>query len=251
MKHASRLFAGGLVAGLAAVAVLSLVATASAAPQKRPVVVELFTSQGCYSCPPADSFLGKLAKRPGVLALSFHVDYWNYIGWVDPYSSAAATRRQRTYAWAMRRRSVYTPQMVVDGKLQGIGSYTGTIDGLIQIRKKAKDARVDVAIARGANAKTITVSLKGGGQLGNCTVWLIYFNRKHTTKIPRGENAGKTLSYYNVVREFRRVAVYKGKDLTVALPRTGKKGKRYDNVAILVQQPKGGRIVGAAWMALK
>jgi len=238
------------LAGVAVAGAL-LPANATAEPAKRPVVVELFTSQGCYSCPPADKFLGKLARRPGVLALSFHVDYWNYLGWRDPYSSHEATRRQRTYAWAMKRRSVYTPQMVVDGKLQGIGSYTGTINGLIEIRKKAKESGVTVAISKGADAKSLTVTVKGGPQLADCTVWLVYFDRKHTTAIPRGENAGKTLSYYNVVREFRRVAVYKGKDLKLALPRTGKKGAKYDNIAIIVQQPRGGRIVGAGWAALK
>ena len=244
MKHLPAIASGVAAAILAASA-------ATAAPVKRPVVVELFTSQGCYSCPPADKYLGKLAKRPDVLALSFHVDYWNYLGWRDPYSSHEATRRQRTYAWAMKRRGVYTPQMVVDGKLQGIGSYTGTIAGLIKIRHQAKDHGVEVAVAR-TDAKTLKVSVKGdNGQTGKCTVWLVYFDRQHTTKIPRGENAGKTLTYYNVVREFRKVAVFKGKDITVALPARGAKGARYDHAAILVQQPKGGRIVGAAVVNLK
>ncbi len=219
---------------------------------KRPVVVELFTSQGCYSCPPADDFLGVLAKRPGVLALSFHVDYWNYLGWRDPYSSAEATQRQHDYASALRRRTVYTPQMVVDGKLQGIGSYTGVIDGHIRLRQKAADDRVAVSITGGANAETLTVTLKGdGGRTGDCAVWLVYFDKKHTTAIPRGENAGKTLSYYNVVREFRRVADYRDADLEIDLPRTGAKGAHYDRVAVLVQRPDGGRIVGAAWAELK
>ncbi|MCY4239129.1 MAG: DUF1223 domain-containing protein [Rhodospirillaceae bacterium] len=222
---------------------------AGAQPAKRWVVVELFTSQGCYSCPPADRFLGKLAKRKDVLALSFHVDYWNYLGWRDPYSSHQATRRQRSYAWAMKRRSVYTPQIVVDGTLQGIGSYTGTINGLIDLRKQAQDSGVTVAIRNGA--KSLTVSLKGGLQFGDCTVWLVYFDNKHTTAIPRGENAGKTLTYYNVVREFRRAAVYKGKNLEFPLPRSSKNGPKHDNIAVIVQRPRGGQIVGAAWAALR
>lgn len=252
MKQVSTL-ALGLAARLTSGLAIGLFAATAAAaePVKRPVVVELFTSQGCYSCPPADKYLGALAKRPGVLALSFHVDYWNYLGWRDPYSSHEATRRQRVYAWAMRRRGVYTPQMVVDGKLQGIGSYRGTIAGLIQIRQKAKDHGVEVILAR-ADAKTLTLTVKGDqGRTGKCTVWLIYFDRQHTTKIPRGENAGKTLTYYNVVREFRKIAVFKGQDMTVTLPARGAKGARYDRAAILVQRPKGGRIVGAAVVDLK
>ncbi len=219
---------------------------------KPPVVVELFTSQGCYSCPPADKFLGVLAQRPGVIALSFHVDYWNYLGWRDPYSSAEATKRQHEYASAMRRRTVYTPQMVVDGKLQGIGSYTGVIDGHIRLRQQAADDRVAVSISGDANAGSLTASLKGdGGRTGDCAVWLVYFDKQHTTAIPRGENAGKTLTYFNVVREFRRVAEYRGADLEIDLSRTGAKGARYDRAAILVQEPEGGRIVGAAWTELK
>jgi len=250
MPALAKIVARMLAAIVAAAAVIPAGAFADSA--KRPVVVELFTSQGCYSCPPADDFLGVLAKRPGVLALSFHVDYWNYLGWRDPYSSAEATQRQQTYAAAMRRRTVYTPQMVVDGTLQGIGSYTGVIDGHIRVRQKAADDRVAVSIAVGGASDALTAVLKGdGGQTGDCAVWLVYFDKKHSTAIPRGENAGKTLSYHNVVREFRRVTEYRGADLEIDLPRTGAKGARYDRVAVLVQRPDGGRIVGAAWAELK
>ncbi len=247
-------FARTVNRALAAIAFVAALAPAGALADaaKPPVVVELFTSQGCYSCPPADKFLGVLAQRPGVIALSFHVDYWNYLGWRDPYSSAEATQRQQTYASAMRRRTVYTPQMVVDGKLQGIGSYTGVIDGHIRLRQQAADDRVVVSISGDANAESLTAALKGdGGRTGDCAVWLVYFDKQHTTAIPRGENAGKTLTYYNVVREIRRVADYRGADLEIDLPRAGGKGARYDRAAILVQEPDGGRIVGAAWAPLK
>ena len=247
-------FARTVTRALAAIAFAAALAPAGALADaaKRPVVAELFTSQGCYSCPPADKFLGVLAQRPGVIALSFHVDYWNYLGWRDPYSSAEATQRQQTYASAMRRRTVYTPQIVIDGKLQAIGSYTGVIDGQIRLRQKSADDRVAVSITAGPNAESLTASLEAdGGRTGDCTVWLVYFDKQHTTAIPRGENAGKTLTYYNVVREIRRVAEYRGADLEVDLPRTGAKGGRFDRVAVLVQEPDGGRIVGAAWAELK
>ena len=247
-------FAKTVARALAAIAFAAALAPAGAVADgaKRPVVVELFTSQGCYSCPPADRFLGVLAQRPGVIALSFHVDYWNYLGWRDPYSSTEATQRQQTYASAMRRRTVYTPQMVVDGTLEGIGSYTGVIDGHIRLRREAADDTVAVSIAGGGNAGSLSATVKAdGGRTGDCEVWLVYFDKKHTTAIPRGENAGKTLSYYNVVREFRRVADYGGAELEIELPRTGEKGGRFDRVAILVQEPDGGRIVGAAWAELK
>ncbi|MCY3830835.1 MAG: DUF1223 domain-containing protein [Rhodospirillaceae bacterium] len=247
-------FAKTVTRALAAIAFVAAPAPAGALADaaKPPVVVELFTSQGCYSCPPADKFLGVLAQRPGVIALSFHVDYWNYLGWRDPYSSAEATQRQQTYASAMRRRTVYTPQMVIDGKLQAIGSYTGVVDGQIRLRQQAADDRVVVSISGDAKAESLTAALKGdGGRTGDCAVWLVYFDKQHTTAIPRGENAGKTLTYYNVVREIRRVAEYRGADLEIDLPRTGGQGARYDRAAILVQEPDGGRIVGAAWAPLK
>src|SRR5689334_7353524 len=118
-----------------AVALLIGMSTAHA-EDRRPVVVELFTSQGCNSCPPADAFLGELAARPDVLALSLHVDYWDYIGWKDPFAQRAYTERQRSYSRALNQRFVYTPQMVIDGTLQGVGSETATINKLIEKARK-------------------------------------------------------------------------------------------------------------------
>jgi hypothetical protein len=100
-------------------AALVLLAAPALAEERSPVVVELFTSQGCNSCPPADTFLGELAQRPALLALAFHVDYWNYIGWTDPFARPWATARQRGYQKSLKERFVYTPQMVVDGAAQG------------------------------------------------------------------------------------------------------------------------------------
>src|SRR5215469_3910472 len=97
-----------------------------------PIVVELFTSQGCSSCPPADKYLGELAKRPDVMALAFHVEYWNYIGWADPYSKPWATRRQHDYSAKLKQRFVYTPEMVVQGAAEGVGSERDTIEALIR-----------------------------------------------------------------------------------------------------------------------
>ncbi|HLJ64950.1 MAG TPA: DUF1223 domain-containing protein, partial [Stellaceae bacterium] len=116
---------------LLAAATLAATPTLTHAGDKPPVVVELFTSQGCNSCPPADAYLGELAARPDVLALSFHVDYWDYIGWTDPYSSKQATQRQRAYSHQMALRYIYTPQMVVNGTSEGVGSERQTIERLI------------------------------------------------------------------------------------------------------------------------
>src|SRR4051812_29577801 len=118
------------------IAAVLLFGIAAAHAEERPVVVELFTSQGCNSCPPADAFLGELSRRPDVLALGLHVDYWDYIGWKDPFAQRAHTDRQRSYSRTLNQRFVYTPQMVIDGTLQGVGSETATINKLIDKARK-------------------------------------------------------------------------------------------------------------------
>src|SRR5437868_14761375 len=124
---------------LVLVSALLAAAPAVAGETTRPIVVELFTSQGCSSCPPADALLGELARRDDVLPLAFHVDYWDRLGWKDPFSSAAATARQRTYARQLDAANVYTPQMVVDGRIDVVGSYRD------QVLRAIDRARQDAA----------------------------------------------------------------------------------------------------------
>src|SRR5712671_4480747 len=114
---------------------LALAVTAAQAGE-RPIVVELFTSQGCSSCPPADALLAELAKRPDVLALSFHVDYWDRLGWKDPYSSRAATDRQNRYAKLLALHTVYTPQIVVDGKWEAVGSDRADVERALDLARR-------------------------------------------------------------------------------------------------------------------
>ena len=108
-----------------------LLPTAASVAEPAPVVVELFTSQGCSRCPPADAYLAELARRPDIVALSFHVDYWNYVGWRDPFSSTRWSKRQRDYGASLNRRFVYTPQIVVDGRDESIGSRRPRVEALI------------------------------------------------------------------------------------------------------------------------
>src|SRR6516165_12456796 len=162
----------------------------------RPILVELFTSEGCSSCPPADALLAELARRPDVLALSFHVDYWDRLGWKDPFSSPAATERQERYAQLLRLATVYTPQMVVDGKWQAVGSDHAEV-------KRALDAAghgvAEVPVSLAIDRGLAQIKLGAAGDPVSGAVLLIGFDRRHVTAVQRGENSGRTLAHVDVV----------------------------------------------------
>ncbi len=207
------------------------------------MVVELFTSQGCSSCPPADSFLGELAQRADVLALAFHVDYWNYIGWTDPFASKLATQRQRDYSQRLALRYVYTPQMVVNGVAEGVGAEPETIDPLIKAAAADDAPRAITMLGRAVNGH-LTVHIEAGTPPEPASIWLVGFDREHTTRVLHGENQGRTLKDYQVVRSFREIGTWNGAalDLDVAGDVVSGDG----SVAVLVQLRGTGRIIGAA-----
>ena len=226
----------------AAIAAVLVSGPALAAADK--VVVELFTSQGCSSCPPADRLLGELAERDDVIALSFHVDYWNYLGWEDPFSSVSSTNRQRTYRAAFGLRYVYTPQIVIGGAAQEVGSHRGKVLRAIERVRATQQVMVDIS---NPDKKTVIVSLRGVEKpSGPATVWLFAYDKSHSTDIGRGENSGVKLVNTNVVRETRMIGEWTGKDLKITLP-IGMMGiDKQDGCAIVVQSKDGGRIYGAA-----
>ena len=223
-----------------------------AAAGSGPVVVELYTSQGCHSCPPADAYLGKLAKRDGVIALSFHITYWDYLGWRDPFALPAATKRQRNYSRQFRRGYVYTPQMVIDGRAETVGSRTWSVDREIK-KAKARDDKITVTFTKGADG-SLQASLPAGPEGAapeRASVMMVLFDRAHTTRIKRGENAGKTLTYHNVVRAMRKIGTWDGKAQTIRVPwhTAGHDGR--DGCVVLVQSQKTGRIIGAGLMPMR
>lgn len=223
---------------------LLLLALPLAARAAEPVVVELFTSQGCSSCPPADAYLGELAQRPDVIALSFHVDYWNYIGWTDPYASKFATERQRAYARQLNLRYVYTPQMVVDGTTQGIGSERSAIAELIAAAKADKRPRPGLTLLRRPDG-AVAIHVDAAAAAKPATLWLLGFDREHTTAVLRGENQGARLRDYQVVRSSSRVGTWSGKALDLSVPAAEIAGD--GGVVVLLQEDNGaGRIIGAA-----
>lgn len=214
---------------------------------ERPVVVELFTSQGCSSCPPADAVLGELAHQPGVLALSFHVDYWDYIGWKDPFAAAQFTERQRDYAAKLGLRYVYTPQIVVDGRHDIVGSK----------RRQVTDAIEEAS--RSAPAVMVTLEAENGGRAllsagaapkGGATVWLVTFDDAHETQVVRGENSGKALVNSNVVRELTTLGTWDGEAKEFQLDVAAARAEGRGGCAVIVQQGRGGPVIGAAVMDL-
>lgn len=211
------------------------------ATSSTPVVVELFTSQGCNSCPPADAFLGELAQRPDLIALSLHVDYWNYIGWKDPFSSPEATQRQRDYAQSLGLSSVYTPQMVIDGSFDAVGSNRSQVNEAIAAASQRP--KIPVAIASNPTGGW-QVTIPEAELDQPATVWLALYDRQHVTPIRRGENAGRTLTNYNIVREFRRIGRWDGARLDLPFD-IGATDLADRGFAVIVQTGDAGPILGA------
>ncbi len=208
-------------------------------------VVELFTSQGCSSCPPADAYLGDLAaqgEEAGVLALSFHVDYWDNLGWKDPYSNADNTRRQRAYAGYMDLRYVYTPQMVVHGVSQATGSDRRAIARQIKAASKLPALAVDLQ----RSGKVTRVALSKNSRPVNANIFMVVYDKQHVTKIKRGENSGKTITNRNVVRAITKIASWNGEAASMDLS----PGDNGDACAVIVQSAETGAILGAATIAL-
>lgn len=231
----------GLVAG--AIAIGS--SPAAAAPGKRPVVVELFTSQGCDTCPPADAFLGRLAERKDVLALSLPVTYWDMLGWKDTLASDADTRRQKAYAAAMHRGGVYTPQMIIDGENDVVGSREPEVDAAIAARQNDMTS-VPVEIHATRSELHIAIGAGDANANPNATIWLLRILSKATVSIASGENSGRTITYRNVVRDVKAVGMWKGQPVALDLPRGDLANVSHDAVAVIVQQAGYGRIIGAA-----
>jgi hypothetical protein len=221
---------------------VSLGIGAAQAADRQPVVVELFTSQGCSSCPPADALLGDLAKREDVLALSLHVDYWDYIGWKDPFAQRAYTDRQRSYSRTLNQRYVYTPQMVINGSLQGVGSDRAEIGKLIDSARKAAASGPNLTLNGGGAQRVLRI---GAGKVAApATVWLVGFDRAHETPVRSGENSGKKLANHNVVRSLQPVGTWKGAAAEIPLDLSDV-AANCDGAAVIVQSDETGPIVAA------
>jgi hypothetical protein len=223
---------------------LALLAGGCAHGGERPTVIELFTAEGCSSCPPAEALLGQIANRAGVIALALHVDYWDHSGWADKYALSAATRRQKLYSGSLRHASVVTPQFVIDG--------TSHVDGTnppeIMAAAIAASAGVPVDLVIDAGQLHITLGAAAGAERGD--VVLFAYLPRATSTISRGENAGRTLEEFNVVRAVRRLDSWDGRAKSLEVP-LAQLPADATQLAVIVQHAGPGQIVGAASIALR
>lgn len=216
----------------------AMMAVASAG--ERAVVVELYTSQGCSSCPPADALLAKIDSRDDVIALALHVDYWDYIGWKDEFADPAYTERQRAYARAANHRSIYTPQMIIQGETHVNGYKPMDLADAIQNHRE-QPAMADITLTR--DGDRIRIRAEADRKFSSRAVVLVaVVDPKATVSIRAGENRGRTLDYHNIVTSLTEIGKWDGARRFDKTVRVGSSGR----VAVIVQEPANGPILAAA-----
>ena len=211
-------------------------------------VIELFTSEGCSSCPPADDLVARIEKEDAnkpVYILAFHVDYWNRLGWKDVFSSADYSRRQSEYANYLHLQSVYTPQIVVNGKTEFVGSEEGTLRNAIKSSlQQPAPAQLSLTVSA-VNQNEASLKYNAEGAINNTELLIAVLQKNAQTKVERGENGGRTLSHVQIVRKLQRVVVGNGNgSVNVSLP-NGFDAKGWEIIGIL-QNTRNGEIAGAA-----
>jgi hypothetical protein len=200
-------------------------------------VVELFTSQGCSSCPPADKVFGDVIEQNGVIGLAWHVDYWDYLGWKDTFSSPAATERQRAYASGIGERGVYTPQIIINGDT--VAKNSSFRQSIASALSGSLPVSLDAKLADGSLVVTA-----GDGD-GSANLVLVTYDSSQDVVIERGENAGETVAYRHAVQGVQTIGMWKGKSLTVELPGSEYAPKKGQGCAILLQKVSKGGALGS------
>jgi hypothetical protein len=233
-------------------AIIAVIKPAHADPR---AVIELFTSQGCSSCPPADKILGELAKDPSVIALSMPIDYWDYLGWKDTLADSRFTARQKAYSQVRGDREVYTPQVVVNGSVHVVGSDRSGIENAIDLTTKA-DGVMSLAITMTQSGKQINISVPASGKPSAAThgeVWICSITKAVPISIGRGENGGRQLTYHNVVRSLLKVGDWNGTSGSWTVPLENISRDGVDAAVVYVQdgnRDKPGVMLGAAFAPL-
>lgn len=231
---------------LSALLAAAVFAGEARADQRQPVVVELFTSQGCSSCPPADELLGEMATRGDVIALSFNVDIWDYLGWQDSLARPGHAKRQAAYASRMPNRQVYTPQAIVDGALDVVGSRRGALEAAIAERRGAAHPSPRISLALDGDVLVAEIGAAPVPANEEATIWLVRKAAAETIDIDGGENSGRTITYTNVVRDMDAVGMWSGTPTTLRLPAVDAEAVDATGYVLLVQEDGTGEIWAAA-----
>ena len=238
----SRLASAPLIAGV----LVASYALASASEQR--ALLELFTSQGCSSCPAADKLLGEFANDPSLIAVSVPIDYWDYLGWKDTLASPAHSARQRAYARVRGDRQVYTPQIVVNGSTHVLGSDRSAVEHAIALTDR-NAAIMSVPVLMSVGGSHLNVKIAAGKEHIGGEVWLCPLARSVPIEIGRGENHGRTVTYHNVVRRWLKLGDFTGTESVWSVPISDIMADDIDAAAVMVQQgthDKPGMILGAA-----
>jgi hypothetical protein len=223
----------------------ALLPTPAFAVATRPVVVELFTSQGCSSCPPADAYLKTLLGKPDVIPLSYHVDYWDYLGWRDTLGSADYSQRQYDYAASRGDKNVYTPQTVINGREHYVGNQGPSVaDGIVAARQSDGADWIDIAMSE--NKSDLVVEIGAGAAGKEATLWLMAYAPAISVEIKKGENAGNTVVYNNVVRKMVPAGMWHGEKTKLVLPHGSVIPPDCKGWVALLQENKVGPIIGVA-----
>lgn len=247
-----------LICAIAAAAVSGVVMSGLASAEEKPVkpvartVLELYTSQGCSSCPPADALLHKFASRPDIIAMTMPVDYWDYLGWKDTLANPKFSQRQRKYAKVRGDGRIYTPQVVINGLTHAVGSKEAEIEKQIEatvaqlaaqrigVRMRAKDGKLTI------EADGIPDGAPQGVGIKDTTIWLAVLQKSAEVEIKRGENHGRKVTYVNVVRELTSVGTWSGKPVRIVLERHAVMQPGTESCVVFLQQGMAGPIIGAA-----
>jgi hypothetical protein len=243
--------------GACLVVAFSHTASATSTQTQPRAVVELFTSQGCSSCPPADQIIGDLAKDPSVIALSMPVDYWDYLGWKDTLADSRFSARQKAYSQMRGDRDIYTPQAVVNGATQVIGSDATKIKTEIDNTRKGAASVMSVPVSVSVSGKHVNVSVAASTEASSNNhgeVWICSVSKSVPITVGRGENRGRELTYYNVVRNWLKVGDWNGSAANWSVPLENVSRDGVDAAVVYVQdgsRDRPGLMRGAAYTSLR
>lgn len=243
MEHNSQISRRNALSLGAAALLAPVISSQAQAGSELPVLVELFTSQGCSSCPAADRLAATLKASTGATVVSFNVDYWDYLGWRDTLAKPEYTQRQMDYAKSRGDTDVYTPQMIIDGERHAVGSNQPQVINAISAAYKTQ---TKLPMTLKANDTELTVEMGEGAAISEATLWLMAIAPTVVVKIERGENAGKEITYQNVVRKLIPAGLWNGQSAKLTFPRKGIISGDVKSCLAILQKGKVGQVLGMA-----